>query len=597
MTFAYDCDSTTTYAFHCSASKVDLFNTNGNYACSDTMFISKYDFKTNTFTPVCFIKMPDQIWYAWVTSPDEFLAGDPECDLLLDLDRDNSSGLYPYDYRLNKTLCTESSTMISDSDIYLHTSIPLDSVILVVHGILDPGLEILTYNNTIPGLSLRKINDSTYILKGPRNTPDSSYRAALLAIRYEHLTGNRTSGTRRIELQGFSVVKAGVKVSAFINLGSIPNSGIDTTITICSHKKITGLSKMIHGAPGGKWIPGLTGGDDYDSALDLANEYTYITGDTICGMDTAIVTIKRGIGTTPMNLTIDTVLCKGNSFVFGGTTYKDTGKFVSIVRSIQGCDSIIYNLQIKSSNILPIDSKQDKALCAGDTITLSVDPIYQQITWIRGVIALGTQPNIRTSSAGEYIVSGIDKNQCKSTDTILVRLFTKPGINVEDMLGLEFINDRPISINYSGNPVKYTWTPPAGLSCANCAVPNLVDDQDRKYKIEVNNAQNCKANDSLLVTYLRANYFMPNAIKIQTQNIGNNNKFFIQGNVAGSYDLQIFNRWGSVVFTTKDLLINDPSSGWLPSETGSPPGVYVYKVILHTVNGDVLKAGDVTVLD
>ncbi|MEP7198111.1 MAG: gliding motility-associated C-terminal domain-containing protein, partial [Saprospiraceae bacterium] len=146
-------------------------------------------------------------------------------------------------------------------------------------------------------------------------------------------------------------------------------------------------------------------------------------------------------------------------------------------------------------------------------------------------------------------------------------------------------------------PVKYTWTPPAGLSCANCAVPNLIDDLDRKYKIEINNAQNCTANDSLLVTYLRANYFMPNVIKLQTQNIGNNNKFFIQGNISGSYDLQIFNRWGAMVFTTKDLLINDPSSGWLPSETGSPPGVYVYKVIVHTVNGDVLKAGDVTVLD
>jgi hypothetical protein len=44
-------------------------------------------------------------------------------------------------------------------------------------------------------------------------------------------------------------------------------------------------------------------------------------------------------------------------------------------------------------------------------------------------------------------------------------------------------------------------------------------------------------------------------------------------------------------------MMNDPSGGWQPTVTGSAPGVYVYKVLLHTPQGSVLSAGDVTVYE
>ncbi|MBK9743354.1 MAG: hypothetical protein IPO94_10515 [Saprospiraceae bacterium] len=75
------------------------------------------DFTDESFTYVCMNEGTG------MASPLEFLASDPECELLFDLDRDNSSGVYPYDFRNEGIVChTSKATSIVDKDVYLHTS-------------------------------------------------------------------------------------------------------------------------------------------------------------------------------------------------------------------------------------------------------------------------------------------------------------------------------------------------------------------------------------------------------------------------------------------------------------------------------------------
>ena len=63
--------------------------------------------------------------YGGLMSYSEFLASDPECDLLIDLDRNNSSGLFPYDYQASAALClTADESPLCDQDLYLQTSFP-----------------------------------------------------------------------------------------------------------------------------------------------------------------------------------------------------------------------------------------------------------------------------------------------------------------------------------------------------------------------------------------------------------------------------------------------------------------------------------------
>lgn len=588
------CDKSKNLAYHCSKPSND-----GIAYCSDTIFVSDYDFKTNTFTPVCNIKFTDK-WAVRVSSSAEFLASDPECDLLIDLDRDNSSGLYPYDYSSNNTLCKDSSASIADTDLYIHTSIPLDSIILTLHGIHDITLESIQFlSNPNDQIFLRKLNDSTYILKGPTNTSDSLYRKSILALRYVHQGSMRTPGVRTIELQGFSTVKAGTKINAYISVGSTqPYSGRDTTIAICGVKKIQDLSKLIGGQPLGRWIPSFSSGpDQFDSFLDTGTTYRFVVGDSICGVDTAIVTFIRNAAVTPVSISIDTAVCPGLSFSFNGSIYTDTGRYSQIIPSSSGCDSVIYNLTILPHVISPIRLSRDKEICmTGDTVNLSVHSSYQQILWGGNIFTPRNLPVARTILPGGYAVSGIDTFGCKSMDSVLLRPPTLRVIT-RDMIALEYESNRTVDVSYLGiKPMTYTWSPPIGLSCYDCAFPVLTDDKDHLYRIEVLSEVGCKQIDSLLVTYKRKNFFFPNALNIGYTSRDGNNNFYLQSKESITYDLEVFNRWGSLVYRQVALISNDPGLGWRPEVSNTLPGVYIYKARLYTTSGYIEKIGDVTVI-
>jgi hypothetical protein len=64
-------------------------------------------------------------------------------------------------------------------------------------------------------------------------------------------------------------------------------------------------------------------------------------------------------------------------------------------------------------------------------------------------------------------------------------------------------------------------------------------------------------------------------------------------------NFQIFDRWGSMVFTDKDFQPNDPSHGWDGRHKGQllVPAVFVYYAEIRLIDGRVLLyKGDVTLV-
>ena len=61
-----------------------------------------------------------------------------------------------------------------------------------------------------------------------------------------------------------------------------------------------------------------------------------------------------------------------------------------------------------------------------------------------------------------------------------------------------------------------------------------------------------------------------------------NDVFYIHTDLVSSYELQIFNRWGELIFLTEDV-----NQGWDGYYRGklSPQDVYVYKVSVVFLNG------------
>ncbi|MEI2694745.1 MAG: gliding motility-associated C-terminal domain-containing protein [Saprospiraceae bacterium] len=282
---------------------------------SDSLFLFTYDFVTdNILDSICIIKVGDLTWTGHISSKEEFLASDPECDLLIDLDRDNSSGLYPYDFNAHQNICNTGMIPICDGDVYIHTSFYMDSMRFVVRGILDVGMEQLILLNGPPGYSLQQQTDSSYVLKPGPDRSDASYVMALKNIFYQNTNPIGQSGARQIRMQGYNVVKSGVWVNSYLKLGHKPNSGQDSSLIVCDGTIVADASKFLRGAESkGIWEPMFQSGSNLlDLSKDAEGIYQYITHDAYCGSDTAQLSIRRGLG-VELELGPDQYLCKGDS--------------------------------------------------------------------------------------------------------------------------------------------------------------------------------------------------------------------------------------------------------------------------------------------
>jgi gliding motility-associated-like protein len=110
----------------------------------------------------------------------------------------------------------------------------------------------------------------------------------------------------------------------------------------------------------------------------------------------------------------------------------------------------------------------------------------------------------------------------------------------------------------------------------------------------------CVVMDTVVVRVSRnKDVFAPNVISANSDGI--NDVFFIQGK-ANAYvveRLQIYDRWGNLVFEDVNFVPGDVSKGWDGTHKGKQvvSGVYVWKASLRFIDGNLeYVTGNVTVI-
>ena len=81
--------------------------------------------------------------------------------------------------------------------------------------------------------------------------------------------------------------------------------------------------------------------------------------------------------------------------------------------------------------------------------------------------------------------------------------------------------------------------------------------------------------------------YFPNAFSPNGDGFNDHFTVFGREDLEGIVSLQVFDRWGGLLFSGKDLPPNDESSGWDGKFNGrpAPAGVYVYSVVLRMDDG------------
>lgn len=256
-----------------------------------------------------------------------------------------------------------------------------------------------------------------------------------------------------------------------------------------------------------------------------------------------------------------------------------SGTYTITVTDALGCTAVIQGTVSRTPDItLQISSLPDT--CNTGKGSLSVQAVGGtppfQYAWSTG----NSSPFLNQLFKGTYTITVTDNAGCSSLQTGEV---TDTGYFSID-LGRDFTICGPGQILLNpGNFNQYIWQDGSSLSTYEVFQPGM-------YTVHVENANGCNATDSIrieencLLDVLLPNAFTPNGD-------GYNDLFKGTGTALTDFQLEVYNRWGILLFHTDDI-----SVGWDGSYNSrqSPQGLYAWKMIF-TISGSeqVQKQGSV----
>lgn len=262
--------------------------------------------------------------------------------------------------------------------------------------------------------------------------------------------------------------------------------------------------------------------------------------------------------------------------------------------------------------------------CCADTSTLSLDAIItdQQCPGtpsgvIQGVGISGA-PDYQYSLdcvdyqpasvfpflfPGTYTLCVQDEKGCESQIDVVVNPATNFSVEAGDTVFLQLGQSTQLNaISVPPSPSGISW-----ISFNNDSIqgrneldPVILPRRTGWFVITIMDDSGCVTSDSVLIVVdVYKPIYIPNVISSNAD--GLNDQLTVYGNAAatGIQTLQIFDRWGGLIWEGTDFPLNDESLGWDGTSNEKPvnPGVYTYRAVVDFLDEIPLTfTGTVTVL-
>ncbi len=244
---------------------------------------------------------------------------------------------------------------------------------------------------------------------------------------------------------------------------------------------------------------------------------------------------------------------------------------------------------------------QDTSMCFGASVPL-FDTGGHKYLWLpAGGLDDNTisNPTASPGSSITYTVIAQLGSCIPDTDYVRIEVFSLPTVDAG--IDQEVLAGTPIELRATGyNIAAYEWSPRTGMSCYNCANPQVAVAKTTQFTVTVTSPQGCQASDSVSV-YLFCNskqVFVPTVFTPNGD--GENDVFYPRGTgISIIKSFRIYNRWGEMMFERTNIELNDASNAWNGSYMGDipRPDVYVYVIYATCSTGQpVMIKGDVTII-
>lgn len=200
----------------------------------------------------------------------------------------------------------------------------------------------------------------------------------------------------------------------------------------------------------------------------------------------------------------------------------------------------------------------DTTICEGAVFRLMVNVPGYAVLWQNNA----TSSSILVTDAGNYRVQVSDQF-CSYKDSLFVSIYPKPSPELEK--GLSICPGQQILLKAGSTGDSYRWQDGSTQPVFMVTAPG-------RYSITVTNSCG-SVSDVSIVARGACMLGIPNAF---TPGKSINNLFRLaNGHLAEKFSMQVYNRWGQLVFRT-----TDPLAGW-DGRVGAaeqPTGTYVYQI-------------------
>ncbi len=214
-----------------------------------------------------------------------------------------------------------------------------------------------------------------------------------------------------------------------------------------------------------------------------------------------------------------------------------------------------------------------------------------------------TFPQFSFLDPGTYQMAIQDINGCEMDTTIILNppgeLVVELGDDLFIQQGDSVTLQAQVNIPLNGMD-SVIWQPLPNPECPNCLSQGVRPQKTSTFRITIMDGNGCQVTDKItIVVNEERPVFVPNAF---SPNGDSNNDLFILyagQSIVNIRSLNIFDRWGNLVFTASDFQPNDPAFGWDGTFRGRKmsPAVFVWVAEIEFLDGQVESfKGDVTLV-
>ncbi|NSL87121.1 PKD domain-containing protein [Chitinophaga sp. Mgbs1] len=274
------------------------------------------------------------------------------------------------------------------------------------------------------------------------------------------------------------------------------------------------------------------------------------------------------------------------------------------VTAPNGC--VDYNtIKLRVVQPFRIGSTPDTSLCLGDKLPLrawGTDFYKWEGAGLNNPDKASPIATITKTGSYTYKVTGKDRDGCFS-DEATVQVRVNPTPTVQAGPDREIMAGVPLYLTASGtnDVLRWRWTPTAGIDCPYCATIQVTPNLSTTYTLAGENRYGCIGKDDITVHVLcrQSAIFLPNAFTPNQD--GQNDFFYPKGKgVKEVAFLQVYDRWGTLVFEKQRFQINTPGAGWngrLSNGHFAPAGTYIYFIQTICESGEVFSfKGNLTLI-